>query len=231
MRLFDYDQWRPLAITKLGSNTGRVPAEQLNGVTIHSITYATPEGGEVPALVVVPKGKGPFPGVIVQHGLPDTKEAMLPAGIDLARTGALAILIDAPFNRPQQGRVRPDPLTFTPKTVTSRSSSSWTCAGPSTCWQRGASEKHPPWRTATPSTRRNRLPGLVRRGRCCSPPITFPLTVGGTTFAFGVAASADVGTSGQRVLLPVAAVAYAVVTGLTLYASGHVERRISPQVA
>jgi multiple antibiotic resistance protein len=60
-------------------------------------------------------------------------------------------------------------------------------------------------------------------------PITFPLTVGGTTFAFGVAASADVGTFEGRLLLSVAAVAYAAVTGLTLYASGHVERRISPQ--
>src|SRR5215207_4011084 len=61
------------------------------------------------------------------------------------------------------------------------------------------------------------------------PPITFPLTVGGTTFAFGVAASADVGNVEGRLLLSVAAVAYAAVTGLTLYASGHVERRISPQ--
>jgi len=60
-------------------------------------------------------------------------------------------------------------------------------------------------------------------------PITFPLTVGGTTFAFGVAAAADVGTVDQRLLLSIAAVAYAAVTGLTLYASGHVERRVSPQ--
>lgn len=60
-------------------------------------------------------------------------------------------------------------------------------------------------------------------------PITFPLTVGGTTFAFGVAASADVGSLDGRLLLSVAAVAYAAVTGLTLYASGHVERRVSPQ--
>lgn len=41
--------------------------------------------------------------MIVQHGLPDTKEGMLPAGIDLARTGAMAIVIDAPFNRPPAG--------------------------------------------------------------------------------------------------------------------------------
>jgi multiple antibiotic resistance protein len=60
-------------------------------------------------------------------------------------------------------------------------------------------------------------------------PITFPLTVGGTTFAFAVAASADVGTVEGRLLLSVAAIAYAVVTGVTLYASGHVQRRISPQ--
>ncbi|SNY28083.1 MarC family protein [Paractinoplanes atraurantiacus] len=62
-------------------------------------------------------------------------------------------------------------------------------------------------------------------------PITFPLTVGGTTFAFGVAASADVGSVTGRLLLSVAALAYAIVTGLTLYAAGHVERRISSAAA
>jgi multiple antibiotic resistance protein len=62
-------------------------------------------------------------------------------------------------------------------------------------------------------------------------PITFPLTVGGTTFAFGVAAAADAENAASKLLLSVAAVAYAVVTGVTLYASGHVERRISTQVA
>jgi multiple antibiotic resistance protein len=62
-------------------------------------------------------------------------------------------------------------------------------------------------------------------------PITFPLTVGGTTFAFGVAASADAGNTGDRLWLSVAAVAYAAVTGLTLYLSGHVERKISAAAA
>jgi uncharacterized protein len=114
-RLFDYDRRRPLGITRLGLTARLPPARELGGVTVDSITYASPQGGEVSALVIVPRGKGPFPGVIVQHGLPDTKEGMLPAGIDLARTGAVAVLIDAPFNRPQQGRVRSEPLTFTPK--------------------------------------------------------------------------------------------------------------------
>ncbi|WP_250007212.1 MarC family protein [Actinoplanes sp. M2I2] len=61
-------------------------------------------------------------------------------------------------------------------------------------------------------------------------PLTFPLTVGGTTFAFGVAASADAESNGERLMLSVAALAYAVVTGLTLYLSGHVDRRISPRI-
>jgi uncharacterized protein len=113
-RLFTYDRRPPLAVTRLGSNTGRLSAQALAGVTVEAITYASPEGGEVPALVVIPKGRGPFPGVIVQHGLPSTKEAFLPAGVDLARTGAVAILIDASFNRPQHGRIRGD-LSLTPK--------------------------------------------------------------------------------------------------------------------
>ena len=56
-RLFHYDRRRPLAITKLGLTARLPPARELDGVTVHSITYASPKGGEVPALVVVPKGK------------------------------------------------------------------------------------------------------------------------------------------------------------------------------
>ncbi|WP_030435390.1 MarC family protein [Actinoplanes subtropicus] len=62
-------------------------------------------------------------------------------------------------------------------------------------------------------------------------PITFPLTVGGATFAISAAASADVGTTHGRVLLSITAAAYGLVTGVTLYASGHVEKRISPQAS
>jgi multiple antibiotic resistance protein len=58
-------------------------------------------------------------------------------------------------------------------------------------------------------------------------PITFPLTVGGTTFAFGVAASADVGTPVQRGYLTLAAVCYGAVTAITLYLAGRLETRVS----
>jgi multiple antibiotic resistance protein len=60
-------------------------------------------------------------------------------------------------------------------------------------------------------------------------PITFPLTVGGTTFAFGVAASASAPGIKEKILVSIAAVGYALVTGLTLYLAGHVHRRISAE--
>jgi multiple antibiotic resistance protein len=58
-------------------------------------------------------------------------------------------------------------------------------------------------------------------------PVTFPLTVGGATFGIlvGFAATSD-GTS-DRFVLTAAGLAYAAVTGLTLYAAGHVQRRVS----
>jgi multiple antibiotic resistance protein len=58
-------------------------------------------------------------------------------------------------------------------------------------------------------------------------PVTFPLTVGGTTFAFAVAASAGAASLLDKALLSLAAVCFAAVTGITMYASGHVQRRIS----
>jgi multiple antibiotic resistance protein len=58
-------------------------------------------------------------------------------------------------------------------------------------------------------------------------PVTFPLTVGGATFGILVGFSAEAGGAEDRGWLSVAALAYALVTGVTLYASGHVHRRVS----
>jgi multiple antibiotic resistance protein len=62
-------------------------------------------------------------------------------------------------------------------------------------------------------------------------PVTFPLTVGGTTFAFFVAFRAQAETTGDVVALSVAGLAYAAVTAITLYASAHVHRRASASTA
>jgi multiple antibiotic resistance protein len=58
-------------------------------------------------------------------------------------------------------------------------------------------------------------------------PVTFPLTVGGATFGVLVGFAATTNGVGDRVALSVAGLAYAAVTGFTLYASTHVHRRAS----
>lgn len=58
-------------------------------------------------------------------------------------------------------------------------------------------------------------------------PVTFPLTIGGTTIGILVAFRADVGSVTGAVGLTIAALAYSIVTGVTIYAAGHVARRTS----
>jgi hypothetical protein len=43
-KLFNYNRQRPLAITRLALTT-RLSANELRGVTVESITYASPKGG------------------------------------------------------------------------------------------------------------------------------------------------------------------------------------------
>ena len=62
-------------------------------------------------------------------------------------------------------------------------------------------------------------------------PVTFPLTVGGTTFAFFVAFRAEADNTGEVLGLSVAGLLYAAVTAITVYAAAHVHRRASPATA
>jgi hypothetical protein len=77
------------------------------------VTYASPKGGRVPAYVVAPEGRGPFAGLILQHGLPGSRDDVLATAQELARTGAVVVAISAPFARPgHPGRL---PVTLTPR--------------------------------------------------------------------------------------------------------------------
>lgn len=60
-------------------------------------------------------------------------------------------------------------------------------------------------------------------------PMTFPLTVGGATIGILVGFRAEVSGVFAIGALVVAAAAYAAVTGLCSYVSGHVQRRVSDQ--
>lgn len=62
-------------------------------------------------------------------------------------------------------------------------------------------------------------------------PLTFPLTVGGTTFGLLVSFAASAPRARDGLVLTIAGLAYAAVTGLTLYAAGHVARRVSQKAS
>ncbi len=103
LHLFAYDRAAPLEL-----QSGEIGTEE--GVAIHQISYASPKGGRVNGRLFVPRGRGPFAGVVLAHGMPGNAEAFTGRGVYIARHGAVVIAIDAPFNRRAGG-----PLTRTPQ--------------------------------------------------------------------------------------------------------------------
>jgi dienelactone hydrolase len=79
--------------------------EQDGDLTVQVGSYASPKGGRVPASIWVPPGSGPFPAVVLQHGLPSSKEGVADEARSFAGAGVLVVAIDAPHARPEaQGR-------------------------------------------------------------------------------------------------------------------------------
>lgn len=78
--------------------------ENLDGVTVHDITYASPGGGRVTAYLVVPAGSGPFAGILFGHWGGGNRTEFLPEAIAYARAGAVCLLPDYPWVRPAPWR-------------------------------------------------------------------------------------------------------------------------------
>src|SRR5918911_698200 len=97
VRMFDYNQKAPLDVQEN-------KVEDKGGVEVHDITYASPKGGRVTAYLVVPAGKGPFAGLVFMHWGFGYRSSFLAEALLMARTGAVSLLIDAPYNRPPQWR-------------------------------------------------------------------------------------------------------------------------------
>lgn len=106
LRLFDYDAKAPLDLKV-------VSTEKKDGLTFQTINYASPRGGRVPALLIVPDGPGPFAGILLMHGAPGTYERMRPEGEALARSGAVTLMINAPFSRTAADGGPGIPIAFT----------------------------------------------------------------------------------------------------------------------
>jgi uncharacterized protein len=92
LKLFEYDAKAPLDLQV-------VSTEKKEGYTLQEITYASPKGGRVPGLLLIPDSTGPFPAVLVMHGAPGTARTILPEAEALAKLGAVALTISAPFSR------------------------------------------------------------------------------------------------------------------------------------
>lgn len=90
---FSYDPAAPLDVRE-------TRVESLPGATVHDVSYGSPKGGRVPAYLVVPRGEGPFAGIIFVHWGQGDRSEFLSEALGYARSGAVSLLIDAPDNRP-----------------------------------------------------------------------------------------------------------------------------------
>lgn len=93
VRQFDYDASQPLDVRERS-------VEEREGLAIHDLSYASPNGGRVPAFLVLPEGAGPFPAVVFQHGGGADRRDFLSHALEMARRGAASLLPSAPFARP-----------------------------------------------------------------------------------------------------------------------------------
>lgn len=81
---------------------------QRDDAEINDITYASPVLGRVNAFLVVPKGKGPFAGIVFGHWGLGTRSEFLPDAILYAKAGAVSLLIDYPWERTGSSRRKVD---------------------------------------------------------------------------------------------------------------------------
>ena len=104
--LFDYDAAAPLDVEQ-----EERPFVDNDAHAAYRLTYASPMGGRVPAFLLVPNTDGPHAGLLMMHGLGDSKSAELPFAQRFATAGAVVLAIDAPFAR--EGRRGEPPISFT----------------------------------------------------------------------------------------------------------------------
>jgi dienelactone hydrolase len=90
---FDYDASAPLRVQEAGVQT-------YGGIAVHDLSYASPVRGRVPAYLVLPPGKGPFPVVLFAPGSSGTRDELLGDAQDLARLGFAGFLFTPPILRP-----------------------------------------------------------------------------------------------------------------------------------
>jgi dienelactone hydrolase len=95
--LFRYNDTSPVTVKEVSS-------EQRGDVTVRDITFSPGSGQEIKAYLVVPKGNGPFAGILWVHWLGEEKSnrtQFLDEAIELAPKGAVSLLVDAMWSAPE----------------------------------------------------------------------------------------------------------------------------------
>jgi dienelactone hydrolase len=87
--VFDYDRDAPLVTADGGRVNRNYP------IQVRDVSFAS-RGRRVRAFLVVPPGKGPFPGVIYAHGSGQDRLAFVAQATWIAARGAVAITVDQP---------------------------------------------------------------------------------------------------------------------------------------
>jgi dienelactone hydrolase len=92
-RFFEYDRDAPLDF--------RVSAEEaVEGTIVQDVSYLSARKGRVPAYLVRPAGEGPFAGIVYMHWGQGDRTEFLSEAVLLAKRGAISLMIDAPYHRP-----------------------------------------------------------------------------------------------------------------------------------
>ena len=84
-------------------NVKEVSSEQRGDVTVRDITFSPGAGRETKAYLVIPKGNGPFAGILWVHWLGEEKSnrtQFLEEAIELASKGTASLLVDAMWSTP-----------------------------------------------------------------------------------------------------------------------------------
>jgi dienelactone hydrolase len=87
---FDYDAEAPLSFTDHGRVNHGYP------IAVRDVSFTVPGGREIAGFLVVPPGKGPFPGVVYLHGSGGDRTAFLVPATWLAARGVVALTITTP---------------------------------------------------------------------------------------------------------------------------------------
>jgi hypothetical protein len=88
-KVFAYDASKPLNL-KMGKS------EAVEMMQVIEISYDSPKIGRVPGYIVVPPGEGPFGAILYMHWGQGNKGEWLAEGVEMAKRGAVCLMIDAP---------------------------------------------------------------------------------------------------------------------------------------